>query len=544
MNDKRDRSSRGPGSGKGPRTGGAGPKAGPGGGPKRGGPKKWAGPKPGAGPRPASARSQGDATSGGGGERVERSGSGQNRAGPNPGGPKKGGASKPGAGSRRDGAGSGEGRSPRGQDGKPRPAGQKAQRPASPRRERRFPDRGAEVQANAGEGERIAKRLARAGVASRRAAEEMIEAGRVSVNGRVISSPALDVHMSDRIEVDGEPIPAIERTRLFLLHKPAGTVTTNSDPEGRKTIFDILPEGLPRLISVGRLDIATEGLLILTNDGGLSRQLELPSTGWLRRYRVRVHGKVDEQALAALKDGVAIDGVYYGSVEASLDRVQGTNAWLSIGLREGKNREVRNILAHLGLEVNRLIRISHGPFQLGELDRGELREIRGAVLREQLGQKLIEESGANFDAPILKPFSCKSQSAGEREEAKPAAGQNRKRQREEKREAALGKLGTRRPEGGPKREGRPAGKPDRKPERKGKPGPGKAGFGKRDDARPQASGGKERDQQRSRGTHVWIAPGARPLSAKQIEEKARETEGRRYAGKPRPARPAKPRKDS
>ncbi|RUY98267.1 pseudouridine synthase, partial [Mesorhizobium sp. M7A.F.Ca.CA.002.15.1.1] len=256
-------------------------------------------------------------------------------------------------------------------------------------------------------GERIAKRLARAGLASRRDAEELIAAGRVKVNGRALTSPAFNVMPDDIIHLDGMEIPPIERTRLFLFHKPAGVVTTNRDPEGRKTVFDVLPAELPRLMTIGRLDINTEGLLLLTNDGGLSRVLELPATGWLRRYRVRVHGKVEESALAGLREGIAVDGVFYGAIEATLDREQGTNAWLTIGLREGKNREVRNILGSLGLDVTRLIRISYGPFQLDDLAEGHVLEIKGRVLRDQLGERLVEESGANFDADVTKPFSNK-----------------------------------------------------------------------------------------------------------------------------------------
>src|SRR6185369_17033568 len=256
-------------------------------------------------------------------------------------------------------------------------------------------------------GERIAKVIARVGLTSRREAEAWIAAGRVAVNGAVISSPALNVSAADQIEVDGAPLRARERTRLFLYHKPRGLVTTHSDPEGRDTIFRALPRNLPRLISVGRLDINTEGLLLMTNDGGLARVLELPATGWLRRYRVRVHGKVEAEALVGLREGMAVDGVFYGSIEASLDREQGSNAWLTIGLREGKNREVKNILGALGLEVNRLIRISYGPFQLGELAEGAVQELKGRTLRDQLGERLIEESGANFEAPIARPFSNK-----------------------------------------------------------------------------------------------------------------------------------------
>jgi len=248
-------------------------------------------------------------------------------------------------------------------------------------------------------GERIAKALARAGLASRRDAEEMVTQGRVTVNGRVINSPALDITKNDVVLVDGKPLPERERTRLFLYHKPRGLMTTHDDPEGRPTVFDNLPEGLPRLISVGRLDFNTEGLLLLTNDGGLARTLELPDTGWLRRYRVRAHGDVTQAQLDELKNGVEIEGVKYGPIEATLERDQGANVWLVFAIREGKNREVRNVCAHLGLEVNRLIRVSYGPFQLGEIAEGQVDEIRSRVLREQLGDKVIEKSGAEFDVP-------------------------------------------------------------------------------------------------------------------------------------------------
>lgn len=249
-------------------------------------------------------------------------------------------------------------------------------------------------------GERIAKRMARAGLCSRRDAERWIEGGRVRVNGKLLKTPACVVTAQDRIEVDGELLPQSERTRLWLYHKKSGLVTTSRDPEGRSTVFESLPDDLPRVLSIGRLDINTEGLLLLTNDGGLARALELPSTGWLRRYRVRAHGKITQEKLDELKDGIAVDGVLYGSIEALLERQQGTNVWLTFAMREGKNREVKKVLQALGLEVNRLIRLSYGPFQLGDLDPGQVREVRGRTLRDQLGAKLIEQAGANFDTPM------------------------------------------------------------------------------------------------------------------------------------------------
>ena len=249
-------------------------------------------------------------------------------------------------------------------------------------------------------GERIAKVVSRAGLASRRDAEEWITQGRVTVNGRVINSPALDVTANDAITVDGKPLPPRERTRLFMFHKPRGLMTTHADPEGRPTVFDNLPEGLPRLISIGRLDFNTEGLLLLTNDGGLARALELPDTGWLRRYRVRAHGEVTQAQLDELKKGVEVDGVKYGSIDATLERDQGANVWLVFAIREGKNREVRNVMAHLGLEVNRLIRVSYGPFQLGELAEGQVEEVKTRVLREQLGEKIAALAGADFNRPM------------------------------------------------------------------------------------------------------------------------------------------------
>ncbi|TIL31913.1 MAG: pseudouridine synthase [Mesorhizobium sp.] len=417
-------------------------------------------------------------------------------------------------------------------------------------------------------GERIAKRLARAGLASRRDAEELIAAGRVKVNGRVLSSPAFNVMPGDIIHLDGMEIPPIERTRLFLFHKPAGVVTTNRDPEGRKTVFDVLPADLPRLMTIGRLDINTEGLLLLTNDGGLARVLELPATGWLRRYRVRVHGKVEESALAGLREGIAVDGVFYGAIEATLDREQGTNAWLTLGLREGKNREVRNILGSLGLDVTRLIRISYGPFQLDDLPEGHVLEIKGRVLRDQLGERLVEESGANFDADITKPFSnrpVRREAVREEEPERPKFTRdgerrpigegglikNRKR-REGSRDEALGKLST-----SPGRSFGPEKSFGERGPRSERSGPERGGFGERgpksERSGPGGFGGKpgggkksEREQRPieppgQRKANVWMAPGARPIGKGRADAdaaKAAEAKERKASFKPSYGKPA------
>lgn len=232
-------------------------------------------------------------------------------------------------------------------------------------------------------GERIAKVMARAGLCSRRDAERWIAEGRVKVNDKVISSPALNVSDNDKIEVDKKLLPDRAQTKLWRYHKPSGLVVSHRDEKGRASVFENLPPDMERVVSIGRLDINTEGLLLLTNDGELARKLELPATGWLRRYRVRVFGVVDKVALAKLQKGIVIDGTHYGSIEATLDREQGKNNWLTIGLREGKNREIKVICEHMGLQVNRLIRISFGPFQLGDLNPGKVEEVSGKVLAEQ-----------------------------------------------------------------------------------------------------------------------------------------------------------------
>ncbi len=242
-------------------------------------------------------------------------------------------------------------------------------------------------------GERIAKVMARAGLCSRRDAEAMIAQGRVTVNGGKLQSAAVNVTAQDRILVDGKPLPTLQAQRLWRYHKPAGLMVSHKDPKGRETVFDKLREQLPRVVSVGRLDFNTEGLLLLTNDGGLARQLELPAAGWIRRYRVRAYGKADDAALAKLKHGVEIEGVQYGPVEAKIDRMQGDNCWLTFAIREGKNREVKKLCEHLGLTVNRLIRTSFGPFVLGELKRGGVEEVPPKVVNEQLGTKHADRRG-------------------------------------------------------------------------------------------------------------------------------------------------------
>jgi len=397
-------------------------------------------------------------------------------------------------GGRRPPFGRGEGRGDR-------PAGtrgERGERHSGPRddkfrddRPRRDDDRGAPrkfgsraPQEGDDSSERIAKRLARAGIASRREAETMIAAGRISVNGKVLSTPAVNVKRSDVITVDGKQLKQAERTRLWLYHKPAGLVTTNRDPEGRPTVFEALPAEMPRVLSVGRLDINTEGLLLLTNDGGLSRVLELPSTGWLRRYRVRAHGKVTQAQLDELKNGIAVEGIFYGSIEATLEREQGANVWISIGLREGKNREVKNILGALGLTVGRLIRVSFGPFQLGDLEEGGVREIRGRILRDQLGEKLVEESGADFDAPILNEFSntvVQGRTAREMEQREPREAEGEYRRQPREREWISSQ---------PER---------RKPQEK-----------KEDKVEPRRRG----------NSNVWMASGARPQGEKAAALKA------------------------
>jgi 23S rRNA pseudouridine2605 synthase len=267
-----------------------------------------------------------------------------------------------------------------------------------------------EPQGSAKGTERIAKRLARAGVCSRREAERMIADGRVAVDGETLTSPAISVTREARITVDGKPVAKAERTRLWRFHKPRGVLTTHRDPEGRPTVFDGLPKALGRLISVGRLDYNSEGLLLLTNDGGLARRLELPSGGWIRRYRVRAFGKVDAARLKALAAGITIDGVNYGPIQCGIESQRGDNSWLMLSLREGKNREIRRVMEHLGLTVNRLIRIGFGPFALGKLKPGAIEEVPAKAIAEKLRQEAdMPGKGATpgAKAPKAKPRAGK-----------------------------------------------------------------------------------------------------------------------------------------
>jgi len=272
-------------------------------------------------------------------------------------------------------------------------------------------------------GERVAKALARAGVASRRDVERLIGAGRVALNGQVLTTPAIKVSPGDILTVDGAVVDAAEPTRLFRYHKPAGLVATHKDPQGRKTVFEALPPGLPRLISVGRLDLASEGLLLLTNDGGLARALELPATGLVRRYRARALGRIDQARLDTLKSGVTVEGVHYGPIEATLDKAKdgpaGANVWITVTLAEGKNREVRRVLESIGLKVNRLIRLAYGPFALSTLEHGAVEEVGPRVIREQLGHLIAP---GNLPQGDRAQFKTAKREAPDRRAAKPRTG--------------------------------------------------------------------------------------------------------------------------
>lgn len=323
-------------------------------------------------------------------------------------------------------------------------------------------------------GDRIAKIIARAGLCSRRDAEVWIMEGRVKLNGKVLTTPAVVVTAADRIEVNGEPLPERERTRLWMYHKDRGVITAARDPEGRKVLRDELPRELKNVHPVGRLDYNTEGLLLLTNDGALKRLLELPSTGWLRRYRVRAFGEAPEHVLAKARKGINVEGVQYGPMEIVIERQQGDNQWLTVGLREGKNREVKVVLGALGLQVNRLIRVSYGPFQLGELETGAVQEIRSRVLRDQLTGKVFDNAGLDFEGPMRTPVVGSDKPAVQPKAEKTGRGGSGNAPLR-KGQAAKGSGGK-----------RATGNESRKPERSGV-GPqqkGKAGFV----AKPKAGG--------------------------------------------------------
>ncbi len=345
-----------------------------------------------------------------------------------------------------------------------------------------------------GGAQRIAKVMARAGLCSRRTAESWIGGGRVALNGALVTDPAVNVAAADKITVDGEPLAARARTRLFLFHKPRGLVSTDSDPEGRPTIFDYLrehwPDG-PRVVSIGRLDINTEGLLLLTNDGGLARVLELPATGWVRRYRVRAKGETDQAVLDSLRDGIVIDGVNYAGIEATLDREQGANSWMTLALREGKNREIKRVLEHFGLVVNRLIRLSFGPFQLGELAEGAVEEVRQRVLRDQLGPSLAKAAGVDFSSPAPEPPEPPQEIERRRPtraaEARPRAGGGLDQKRAAPRNGRATKPGVKQ-----SRERTPSAEPKVKPSR----GPRKHISALRAEERATQSGARKRIERR------------------------------------------------
>ena len=393
-------------------------------------------------------------------------------------------------------------------------------------------------------GERLAKVIARAGLCSRRDAEDWIKAGRVAVNGNVVRTPAFNVTARDSITVDGRPLAARSGTRVWLYHKPSGLVVTEKDPEGRPTIFEALAEaGLPRVLTVGRLDLNTEGLLLLTNDGGLKRVLELPATGWLRRYRVRAFGSITQAQLDVLKEGIEVDGVMYGSIEATLERQQGSNVWLVVALREGKNREVKNVLAKLGLQVNRLIRVSYGPFQLGDLPIGAVEAVKARVLRDQLGKKLADAAGVDFESEMPEVAAMREQdkpSRGERlppgrkappprDRHKPGRPPLRHDERRDERGPAA------RPPRGESRPRRIFFDDGRPPEEFVPPEP----RGKREDRGPRPGSGKGDRPERGPRTERRDRPGGGP----RADRPARGARPQRSAGPdrgPRPDRPERP----
>ncbi|SPH17300.1 Ribosomal large subunit pseudouridine synthase B [Defluviimonas aquaemixtae] len=355
-------------------------------------------------------------------------------------------------------------------------------------------------------GDRIAKVMARAGIASRRDAERMILAGRVAVNGEKVESPALDVTPADKVTLDGKPIDAPQPARLWLYYKPVGLVTSAKDEKGRQTVFDTMPEGMPRVMSVGRLDLTSEGLLLLTNDGALKRRLELPSTGWLRKYRVRVNGRPNDATFDPLRRGATIEGEDFLPMDITLDKQQGANAWLTVGLREGKNREIRRAMSEVGLTVNRLIRVSYGPFRLNQMKPGDVVEVRARVLREQLGSLLGGEKEEKATRKPRRPRTSSEAHAKGRRGNAPASGGGR------------GKTGARPTQAGtadrPPRQDRKGVRPDRV----GKPND--KGGASADERAPRASDRPERAASaQSAASHA--RPGAdAPRTAKKHRKEA------------------------
>ena len=378
------------------------------------------------------------------------------------------------------------------------------------------------------EPERIAKRLARAGVCSRRDAERLIEAGRVTLDGEVLTNAAINVDENSVILVDGERIPEIERPRLWRYHKPRGQVTTDRDPEGRPTVFDNLPEDLPRVISVGRLDMDSEGLLLLTNDGELARLLELPSTGWLRRYRVRVFGKLQPAALKRLADGITIEGVVYGAIQVTVDQHGANNSWLTVGLREGKNREIRRVMEYLGLQVNRLIRISFGPFQLGDLDEGRADEVKERVLRDQLGVAKVPSSTLSLGEEAVPKTSRVRPQRGQ----KPPRSRNAptrdevwydKAHRDDDRAPAKGGRG-----GAQGRGGRPGG----------------SGGGRSNDRRAERSGPREGHRDGAPADRPWKDRPPRDQQSRDQQSRDRQSRDRHFQDRSPQDRPPRERSSS
>lgn len=378
------------------------------------------------------------------------------------------------------------------------------------------------------EGDRIAKVLSRAGISSRREAERLIEAGEVKVNGKLVTSPALNVTAKDKITVSGKPVGAPEPARLWLYYKPEGLVTSASDEKGRETVFDHLPEDMPRVMSVGRLDLNSEGLLLLTNDGELKRRLELPSTGWLRKYRVRVKGNPTDPDLEPLRKGITIEGERFQPMDVILDRHQGANAWLTVGLREGKNREIRRAMSEIGLTVNRLIRVSYGPFRLNELKPGEVEEIRARILREQLGQLLPDDQGDAESRPKVTRAPRKPAATEDTRRKTAPYGQRRSDEREKR---SAEKDVPPRAKTGPKRSER---RPSDEAETPGRvtSAKGREGLRKLSNAWSEITEGKDR------------TASSKPKSARPTDRKSAAEKPAPKTGRAKPASPSAPRRNA